>query len=73
MTFFLLSLSVLERTLIFLLCNLMPQSLLPMTEVYENTSIPWRRGIPDVSRGTKSKVVSAKRALHLKTNLSPGI
>ena len=37
-----------------------PQSLLPVTEVYDYTSAPWRRGILDMSRGTKSKAVSGK-------------
>ena len=31
-----------------------------MTEVYDYTSAPWRRGILDMSRGTKSKAVSEK-------------
>ena len=37
-----------------------PQSILPVTEVYDYTSAPWRRGILDMSRGTKSKAVSGK-------------
>ena len=32
-----------------------------MTEVYDYTSAPWRRGILDMSRGTKSKAVSGER------------
>ena len=32
-----------------------------MTEVYDYTSAPWRRGILDVSRSTKSKAVSGEK------------
>ena len=32
-----------------------------MTEVYDYTSAPWRRGILDVSRDTKSKAVSGEK------------
>ena len=38
-----------------------PQSLLPATEVYDYTSAPWRRGILDMSRGTKSKAASGEK------------
>ena len=34
-----------------------------MTEVYEYTSAPWRRGILNMSRGTKSKVVPREKGL----------
>ena len=37
-----------------------PKGLLPGTEVYDYTSAPWRRGILDMSRGTKSKPVSGE-------------
>ena len=40
-----------------------PQRLLPVTEVYDYTSAPWRRGILDMSRGTKSKTVSGKKEM----------
>ncbi|CAM9158667.1 unnamed protein product, partial [Ascophyllum nodosum] len=56
------SLKILQQifgtTLIYVLCGLISQSLLPVTEVYENTSAPWRRGILSMSRGTKSKAAS---------------
>ena len=34
---------------------------MPVTEVYDYTSAPWRRGILDMSRGTKSKAVSGEK------------
>ena len=40
-----------------------PQSLLPVTEVYDYTSAPWRRGILDMSRGTRSKAFSGKKEM----------
>ena len=41
---------------------LSPKRLLPVTEVYDYTSAPRRRGILDVSRGTKSKAVSGEKS-----------
>ena len=35
--------------------------LLPVTEVYEYTSATWRRGILNMSRGTKSKIVPGEK------------
>ena len=32
-----------------------------MTEVYESTSVPWRRGILDMSRGTKNKAAPGEK------------
>ena len=48
-------------TIIYVLCGMMSKSPLPVREIYEYTSAPWRRGIVDVSRGTKSKAGSGKK------------
>ena len=37
------------------------QRLLPVTKAYEHTSPPWRRGIFDMLRDTKSKAVSGEK------------
>ena len=47
----------LRGTIICVLYCLISQSLLPATEVYDYTSAPRRRGILDMSRGTKSKAI----------------
>ena len=46
------------------------KSLLPVTEVYEYSSAPWRWGILDMSRGTKSKAVSGEQGSPPQINLS---
>ena len=58
---FLLSAFHLRTTRIYVLCCLFSQSLLAATEVFEYTSVPWRRGILDVSRGTRSKAASVEK------------
>ena len=47
--------------LIYVLCGLISQSLLPVTEVCDYTSALWHRGILDMSRGIKSKAVSGEK------------
>ena len=47
--------------LIYVICGSISQSILPMTEVYEYTSAPWRRGILDMSRSTKSKAARREK------------
>ena len=48
--------------LIYVLCELISQRFLPVTEVCDyNTSALWRRGILDMSRGIKSKAVSGEK------------
>ena len=48
--------------LIYVLCGLISQSFLPVTEVCDyTTSALWRGGILDMSRGIKSKAVSGEK------------
>ena len=46
--------------LIYVLCGLISQRFLPVTEVCDYTCTLWRRGILDLSRGIKSKAVSGE-------------
>ena len=47
--------------LIYVLCGLISQPFLPVTEVCDYTSALWRRDILDISRGIKSKAVSGQK------------
>ena len=57
-----LSFSVWRTAIIYVLCRSISQTLLPVAEVYDYTSAPRRRGILDMSRGTKSKAVFREKA-----------
>ena len=55
------ALSLRGTTIIYVICGLISQSILPVTEVYDYTSAPRRRGILDMSRGAKSKAVFGEK------------
>ena len=47
--------------LIYVLCGLISQSFLPVTDVCDYTSALWRPGILDMLRGIKNKAVSGEK------------
>ena len=56
-----LSFSLRGTTIIYVFVVKSPKRILPVTEVYDYTSAPRRRGILDMSRGTKGKTVSGEK------------